>query len=142
MPLNLCELTGTIKFRLVPQKGKKCAIHEPQKGPTRDSGFLKRALAQTCLRAWYQVRFLEAIFGHSRAKGPCVRGRGRSWYGTSTRPESTFTCSSPRCAPRVVPSTFLLNYFWAFLGGLGRVEGAPLVRYLCKTHRSLHGRHV
>ena len=39
-------------------------------------------------------------------------------------------------------STFLLVYFWAFLGGLERGEGAPLVRYLCKTHRSLRGRHV
>ena len=73
-------------------------------------------------------------------QGPCVRGRGCPWYDTSTRPESTFTCSSPRCAPRVVPSTFFLNYFWAFLGGLGRGEGAPLVRYLCRTHRSLHGK--
>ena len=33
--------------------------------PQRGSGFLKRALAQTCLRAWYQVRFLRNIFGHS-----------------------------------------------------------------------------
>ena len=31
----------------------------------RKSGFLKRALAQTCFRAWYQVRFLRRIFGHS-----------------------------------------------------------------------------
>ena len=63
--------------------------------------------------------------------GPCVRGRGRPWYGTSAQPESHFTCSSPRGAPRVVPSTSLLNYFWAFLVALGRGEGAPLVRYLC-----------
>ena len=28
-------------------------------------GFLKRALAQTCFRVWYQVRFLRSIFGHS-----------------------------------------------------------------------------
>ena len=27
-------------------------------------GFLKRAFAQMCLRAWYQVRFLRSIFGH------------------------------------------------------------------------------
>ena len=74
--------------------------------------------------------------------GLCVRGRGRPWYGTSAQPESHFTCSSPRGAPWVVPSTSLLNYFWAFLGGLGRGEGAPLVRYLCKTQKSLHGRHV
>ena len=32
----------------------------------------------------------------------------------------------PRCAPRVVPSTFLLSYFWAFLGGPGGgTGGAP-----------------
>ena len=74
--------------------------------------------------------------------GPCVRGRGRPWYGTSAQPESHFTCSSARGAPRVVPSTSLLNYFWAFLVALGRGEGAPLVRYLCKTQKSLHGRHV
>ena len=45
-------------------------------------------------------------------------------------------------APQVVPSTSRLTYFWAFLGALGRGEGAPLVRYLCKTQKSLHGRHV
>ena len=74
--------------------------------------------------------------------GPCVRGRGPPWYGTSAQPESHFTRSSPRDAPRVVPSTSLLNHLWAFLGALGRGEGAPLVRYLCKTQKSLHGRHV
>ena len=73
---------------------------------------------------------------------PCVWGSGRPWYGTSAQPESHFTCSSPRGAPWVVPSTFLLNSFWAFIGALGRGEGARLVRYLCKTHKSLHGRHV
>ena len=80
------------------------------------------------------------IFGHSW--GFLYGGRGRPWYGTSAQPESHFTCSSPRRAPRLVPSTLLLNCFWAFLGGLGRGEGALLVRYLCQTHRSLHGRHV
>ena len=74
--------------------------------------------------------------------GPCVWGRGRPWYGTSAQPESHSTCSSPRGAPREVPSTSLLNYFWAFFVALGRGEGAPLVRYLCKTQKSLHGRHV
>ena len=61
----------------------------------------------------------------------CVAGKGRPWYGTSAQPETHFTCSSPRYAPRVVPSTFLL----------GRGEGG-VVRCLCKTHWSLHGRHV
>ena len=74
--------------------------------------------------------------------GPCVWGRGRPWYGTSAQPESHFTRSSQRCAPWVVPSTFLLSYFGAFLGFLGRAHGASLVQYLCKTHKSLHGRHV
>ena len=69
--------------------------------------------------------------------GPCVRGRGRPWYGTSARPESHFTCSSPRCVPRAVPSTFLLHYFGAFLGALGMGEGAPLVQSL-KTLSSLN----
>ena len=49
--------------------------------------------------------------------GPCVRGSGRARYGTSAQPESHFTCSSPRGAPWVVPSTSLLNYFWAFFSG-------------------------
>ena len=58
--------------------------------------------------------------------GPCVRGRGRPWYGTSAQLESHFTCSSPKGAPWAVPSTSLLNYFWGFLGALGKGEGAPL----------------
>ena len=58
------------------------------------SGFLQRVLAPTCLRAWYQVRFLEVFLGILGAlcKGkvaPLVRHR----------------------------DTFLLSYFWAFLGG-------------------------
>ena len=55
--------------------------------------------------------------------GPCVRGRGRPWYGTSAQPESHFTCSSPGCAPRVVASTFLLNYFLSILRGPGEGRG-------------------
>ena len=27
--------------------------------------FKERALAQTCFRVWYQVRFLRRVFGHS-----------------------------------------------------------------------------
>ena len=50
-------------------------------------------------------------------------GRGRPWYGTSAQPESHFTCSSPRGAPRVVPSTSLLNYFWGILSGSGEGQG-------------------
>ena len=50
-----------------------------------------------------------------------------------TEPESHFTCSSPRCAARVVPSTFFLFYhFVGILRGLRRGEGAPLLWYLCK----------
>ena len=44
-----------------------------------------------------------------------------------------------RCSRQVVPSTFLLNHLWAFLGILGRGEGAP---WHSASHRSLHGRHV
>ena len=57
--------------------------------------------------------------------GPCVWGRGRPWYNTSTQPESHFTCSSPRCAPQVVPGTFRLHSFWAFLRGLWGERGRP-----------------
>ena len=35
-----------------------------------------------------------------------------------------------------------VSFELCILKGLGRREGAPLVRYLCKTHRSLHSRHV
>ena len=35
--------------------------------PRQRSGFLKRALAQACLPAWYQVRYFRCILGHSRA---------------------------------------------------------------------------
>ena len=89
---------------------------------SHESGFLKRALAQTCLRAWYQVRFFRSIFGHSRG---LAQGEGGAPGTVPLHDLSTFTCSSPRCAPWVVPSTFLLNYVWAFLGGLARGEGRP-----------------
>ena len=38
---------------------------ENDKDSSDNSEFLKRALAQTCFRVWYQVRFLRRIFGHS-----------------------------------------------------------------------------
>ena len=87
------------------------------------SGFLKRALAQTCFRAWYQVQFLRRIFGHSWG---LVYGEGGA-PGTvpAAQSESHSTCSSLKGAPWVVPSTSLLNYFWAFLGALEKGEGAP-----------------
>ena len=61
--------------------------------------------------------------------GPCVRGRGRPWYGTSAQPESHFACSSPKGSPWVVPSTSLRVSSELFLGilrgpGEGR-GGAP-----------------
>ena len=74
--------------------------------------------------------------------GPCAWGRGRPWYGSFGQPESHFIRPSARCAPQVVPSTFLLNYFGHSKGAWGGERGASLVRYVCKTHRSLHGRHV
>ena len=84
--------------------------------------------------------FFRNIFGHSwglvyREGAPLVRYLCTTW-------ESLHMFFTIRGAPRMVPSTSLLNYFWAFLGALGRGEGAPLVRYLCKTQKSLHGRHV
>ena len=66
---------------------------------------------------------------------------GALCLGTFAQPESHFTCSSPRCAPWVVPNTFLLNSFWAFFRRLGRGEWVPLVQYLCKTQKWLHTGH-
>ena len=87
------------------------------------SGFLKRALAQTCLGALVpSTVFKKNLWAFL---GPCVRERGRTWYGTSAQPESHFTYSSPKGAPWVVPSASLLNYFWAFLGPWGRARGRP-----------------
>ena len=60
----------------------------------------------------------------------------------AARPESHFTCSSPRCAPGVVPSAFLVNYFWACLGAWGGERGRPWYGTFCKIQRSLQGRHV
>ena len=97
------------------------------------------ALGEKCRKMY--CRGFSSVPWHKRAFGPCTKqvffevflgipralckGKGAPWYGTSARPESHFTCSSPRCAPGMVPSTFLLNCFWAFLGGLGRGEGRP-----------------
>ena len=52
--------------------------------------------------------FLDLILG---ILGTLFMGRGRPWHGTSAQPERYFICSSPTYAFRVVPSTFLLNYF-------------------------------
>ena len=110
---------------VIPKTGGILASREPSLRPQHiiNSGFLKRASAQTCLRAWYQVRFLRRIFGYSW--GLVYGEGGHPWYSTSAQPESHFTCSSPRCAPRVVPSIFFLNYFWAFLGAWGGARGRP-----------------
>ena len=59
------------------------------------SGFLKRALAQTCFRAGYQVQFLRRIFGHSW--GLAYGEGGRPWYGTSAQPESLHMFFTKRC---------------------------------------------
>ena len=65
--------------------------------------------------------FLENIFGHSWV---LVYGEGgRPWYGTYAQPESHFTCSSPRDAPRVVPSTSLFELFLGILRGPGEGRG-------------------
>ena len=69
------------------------------------SGFLKRALAHTCLLAWYQVRFSEALVGILWA---LCKGK-----------------SAPGTVPRVVPSASLLNCLWAFLRAWVGERGRP-----------------
>ena len=84
------------------------------------SGFLERALAQTCLLAWYQVRFLEIFLGI------LVYGKGAPWYGTSAQPKSHFTYSSPRCAPRSGGTKQLsLELFLGILRGPKEGRGCP-----------------
>ena len=104
----------------------------------RYSGFLKRALAQTCFRVWCQVRFFTRIFGHS-------------WGLVYREGPGTVPLHNLRVTSHVLHQEVPLEWyrvrlfwivFWAFSGALGRGEGAPLVRYLCKTQKSLHGRHV
>ena len=96
-------------------------------------------LGANVLSALVPSTFFRNILGHSWG---LVYGEGGVPGTVPLHNLSHFTCSSPRFAPWVAPCTFLLNYVLAFLGGLWRGEGAALVRRLCKTHRSLHGRHV
>ena len=57
---------------------------------------LKRALAQTCLLAWYQERFF--LLSHFWAfLGACVWGRGHPWYGTSAQPKSLHMFFTKMC---------------------------------------------
>ena len=93
-------------------------------GSHKVSGFLKRALAQTCLRAWYQVPFL--YFGHSSR----ARGRGRPCYGASAPPASHFTRSSLRCAPgtKYVSFEILLGILRAPGEGRGGTPGTVPLR--------------
>ena len=93
------------------------------------SGFLKRAFAQTCLLAWYQVRCFRLIFWNSWG---LVYGEwGRLWCRTSAQPESHFTCSSPN----VPLGWYQVRCFGIFLRiprGAGEGRGGALVRFLCK----------
>ena len=58
--------------------------------------------------------------------GGCPKGRRTKKF--------MFMCLFPACAEYVS-----FELFWGILRGLGRGEGEPLLRCLCKTHRSLHG---
>ena len=106
-------------------------ILQPQN--LRESGFLKRALAQTCFRAWYQVRFLRRIFGHSWG---LVYGEGGA---PGTVPLRNLRVTSHILHQKVPLGWYRVRLFELFLGIL---RALPLVRYLCKTQKSLHGRHV
>ena len=55
--------------------------------------------------------------------GPCVRRRGRPWYGTSAQPESHFTCSSPRGAPLGGTEYVSFELFLGVLSGPGEGRG-------------------
>ena len=70
--------------------------------PFRDS-IAEGGIAPICLLAWYQARSFWNYF--SASWGLVYGERGRPWHGTSAWPEIHFTRFSPRCTPRVVPST-------------------------------------
>ena len=53
--------------------GLQKGAHNQHHGGQTISGFLKRALAQTCLRALYQASFFRSFFGHSKG---LVQGEG------------------------------------------------------------------
>ena len=107
---------------------------------TKNRGFSNVPWHKRAFGSGTKYVFFSPIFGHSWGLVYGERG------APGTVPLHNLTLTSHVLhvlgAPRVVPSTSLLDYFWAFLGVLGRGEGVPLVRYLCKTQKSLHGRHV
>ena len=107
---------------------------------TIQSGFLKRALAQTCFRVWYQVGFLRRIFGHSWG---LVYGEGGA---PGTVPLHNLRVTSHVLHQKVLLGWYRVRLFWIIFGHSwgpwGGARGAPLVRHLCKTQKSLHGRHV
>ena len=70
------------------------------------SGFLKRTLAQTCLRAWYQVRFLRPIFGHSWG---LVYGEGSA---PGTVPLHNLRVSSHVLHRDVPLGWYQVHFFW------------------------------
>ena len=89
-----------------------------------------------CLRAWYQVRFFWSIFGHSRG---LVQGEGGA---PVTVPLHDLRVTSHVLHRDVPLGWYQVRLFWITFGHSWGAWGAPLVRYLCKTQRSLHGRHV
>ena len=119
---STCPSSASITSPVSPESLQEIGSTSESARWQHKSGFLKRALAQTCFRAWYQAQFLRRIFGHSwglcTGKGaPLVRYLCTTW-------ESLHMFFTKRC-PWVVPSTSLLNYFWAFLGPWGRARGRP-----------------
>ena len=86
-------------------------------------GFSNLPWCERALRPGTKYVFKELFWGVLGAL--C---RGRPWYGTSGQPESHFTRSSPRCTPRVVPSTFLFGCgFFAYSWKLPAYNGAFLL---------------
>ena len=63
----------------------------------KKSGFLKRALAQAFLRAWYQVRFFRNIFGHSWVASPLACYRVR--FGPQEKNRKNIGFGLPRPSP-------------------------------------------
>ena len=93
--------------------------------------FYKRALAQICLLAW---QYSWGILGGGLCMG---KGALLVWH----------LCCDLRVTSHALHQDVPFGWYQyvsleLFLGILRGPGGAPLVRYLCKTHKSLHGSHV
>ena len=93
----------------------------------------KQRFAQKCAEKRKKTLLCNSPFCHT----PFCLSPNRESQST----ESHFTCFSPRYALQVVPSTFLLNFFWAFLAGLGR-ESTVLLQNPRVTSRKACLRHA